>query len=104
MDDLIKKLGEGEHPLTTLGYRSSTELKRAVESGYVLVKFTDRRGGTELGLRLEPGCSNLTTDDWDHGSGNIHLIGYVILDNIKVRCIADVDIANHRGTGHLEII
>ena len=66
--------------------------------------FTDTRGGTELGFRLDPARSNLSGANWDAGEGSIHLEGELSLDGVPVRCVADLDLATVEGKGHLEIL
>jgi len=80
------------------------ELKQAIDRGYVLVKFTDTRGGTELGVRLDNVLTNLSDADFGQSTGTVHLAGNLTLNYVKVRCIADVDLATLQGKGHLEIV
>jgi hypothetical protein len=104
MDDLIQRLAEGTHPLQASRYHSAAELQQAIERGYVLVKFTDTRGGTELGLRLDRAALDLGQADFAQSAGTVHLAGGLTLNYIKVRCVADIDVATLTGQGHLEIL
>ncbi len=104
MDELVQRLSEGDHPIVASRYKSTEELKQAVDRGYVLVKFTDTRGGTELGVRLDNGLTNLDGSDFSQSTGVVHLVGNLTLNYVKVRCVADVDIATLDGKGHLEIL
>lgn len=104
MDELVQRLSEGDHPVTSQRYRSVEELKQAIDQGYVLVRFTDTRGGTELGVRLDKALTNLSDADWGRSAGTAHLTGNLVLNYIKVRCIADVDLATLQGKGRLEIV
>ncbi len=104
MDELVQRLAEGDHPLGTQRYKSADDLKQAIERNYVLVKFTDTRGGTELGLRLDNALTNLSETDFGQSRGTAHLVGNLTLNYVKVRCVADVDIATLEGQGHLEIL
>jgi hypothetical protein len=104
MDELVRRLSEGDHPVVTGRYKTAAELKQAIDRGYVLVKFTDTRGGTELGVRLDTALTNLSGADWDKGAGIVNLAGNLTLNYVKVRCIADVDIATLEGKGHLEFL
>ncbi len=104
MDELVQKLAEGDHPVTTSRYKTVDELKQAIDRGYVLIKFTDTRGGTELGSRLDTSMTNLGGADFANSTGTVHLTGNLTLNYVKVRCIADVDIATLEGKGHLEIL
>jgi hypothetical protein len=76
-------------------------LKDAIDRNYVHVKFTDTKGGTELGVRLDKDACNFSNADFEGGTGMIHVEGELTLDYVRVRCIADVDLATLEGTGHL---
>jgi hypothetical protein len=104
MDELVQRLAEGEHPIVANRYKSAQELKQATDRGYVLVKFTDTRGGTELGVRLDNAMTNLSGADFGQSTGTVHLAGDLTLNYVKVRCVADVDLATLAGQGHLEIL
>jgi hypothetical protein len=104
MDELVQRLSEGDHPIIAQRYKSAQELKQAIDRGYTLVKFTDTRGGTELGVRLDNAATNLSGADFDRLTGTVHLVGNLTLNYVKVRCVADVDIAAMEGKGHLEIL
>lgn len=103
MDELVQRLSEGDHPIIASRSDSAEELKRSIDRGYVLIKFTDTRGGTELGLRLDETATDLSGADFDQSSGSVHLVGNLTLNYVKVRCVADVDLATLEGKGHLEI-
>ena len=104
MDELVQRLAEGEHPVVTQRYKSTDELKQAVDRGYVLVKFTDTRGGTELGLRLDQTLTDLSRADFVQATGVAHLVGQLTLNYVKVRGVADIDLTTLAGKGHLEIL
>lgn len=40
-------------PLVAARANSSTDLKESIERGFVLLTFTNTRGGTELGVELD---------------------------------------------------
>jgi hypothetical protein len=104
MDELVQRLSEGEHPIVIQRYKSAGELKQAIDRGYVLVKFTDTRGGTEVGARLDDALTDLSGADFGQSVGTAHLVGNLTLNYVKVRCVAEVDIATMEGRGHLEIL
>ena len=104
MDELVRRLSEGDHPVITRRADSVEELKQSIDRGYVLVTFTDTRGGTELGVRLDEALTDLGKADFEKGTGTVHLVGALILNYVKVRCVADVDLATLEGKGHLEIL
>jgi uncharacterized protein YbdZ (MbtH family) len=101
---LVDKLCEGDHPVEA-GLRPEKTVKlfkEAIDRNYVHIKFTKTRGGTELGVRLDREACDFSRADFDQGSGTVHVHGNLTLDYVKVRCIADIDLATLEGTGHLE--
>lgn len=104
MDELVLKLAKGKHPIVASRAENSVqELKKSIERGYVLIKFPDTRGGTELGIRLDENATDLNDADFAKASGNVRLEGDLTLNYVPVRCIADVDLETLNGYGHLEI-
>jgi uncharacterized protein YbdZ (MbtH family) len=101
---LVDRLCNGRHLLTASlrPERSVNALRQAIDRGYVLVKFTETRGQTEIGMDLEPAACDFSKADFDKASGSIRLSGTLSLDFEKVRCIADIDLATLEGQGHLE--
>jgi hypothetical protein len=77
--------------------------ERTGEMGYVLVKFTETRGGTELGFPLDRVATDLSGADFDEGTGTVHVEGHLTLNDDPVRCIADIDLATLKGTGRLAL-
>ena len=77
--------------------------ERTGEMEYVLVKFTETRGGTELGFPLDRGATDLNGANFDEGTGTAHVEGHLILNDDPVRCIADLDLATLKGTGRLAL-
>jgi hypothetical protein len=102
VNDLVQRLTKEQEveaslrPEPTLQY-----FKAAVDRGYVHVKFTQTRGGTELGVRLDPERSDLKNADWENGTGSVTVVGELTLDYVKVRCHATIDLATLKGTGYL---
>ena len=76
---------------------------RTGEMGYVLVKFTETRGGTELGFPLDRAATDLSQANVDDGTGTVHVEGRLVLNDDPVRCIADIDLATLGGTGRLAL-
>jgi hypothetical protein len=77
--------------------------ERAGEMGYVLIKFTETRGVTELGFPLDRAATDLSGADFDEGTGAMHVEGDLVLNGDVVRCIADIDLATLTGTGRLRL-
>jgi hypothetical protein len=74
---------------------------RTGEMGYVLVKFTETRGGTELGFHLDRDTTDLGGADFDNSTGTVHVEGNLTLNGDPVRCIAEIDLTTLKGIGRL---
>jgi|SRR5579864_1063049 len=106
MNELVERLATGDHPVAVTIRPEPTlkALKECIDRGYVHVKFTGTRGGTELGVRLDRSLSELGAGDFDTGSGTIEIVGNLTLNYEKVRCRAQIDLHTFTGRGHLEVI
>ena len=106
MNDLVQRLSEGDHPVIVGGPQPSLKefRKRVEEMGYVFIKFTDTQGGTDLGVRVDKAAVDTSRADFDQGTGIVHVEGTLTLNYVKVRCVADVDLAQLKGTGHLLVL
>jgi hypothetical protein len=104
MDELVQKLSQGSHPLVASRCASAGDLKQAIDRKFVLLKFMDTHGGTELGIRLDAEGIDLREADFVQPAGRVHLAGSLVLNFVKVRCVADIDLATLQGTGHLEVL
>jgi uncharacterized protein YbdZ (MbtH family) len=101
---LVDRLCEGDHPVEA-GLRPEKTVKlfkEAIDRNYAHIKFTKTRGGTELGVRLNNEACDFSRADFDLAGGVVHLEGNLTLDYVRVKCIADIDLATLEGTGHLE--
>jgi len=105
-DDLVRRLSEGDHPVeaSLRPEKNIARFKESLDRGYVHIKFTDTRGGTELGVRLEPEALDLTQADFEQKKGRVRLSGGLTLNYVPVRCVADIDLETLDGRGHLEIV
>jgi uncharacterized protein YbdZ (MbtH family) len=100
---LVERLSEGEHPVEA-GLRPEKTVrlfKEAIDRNYVHVKFTATKGGTELGVRLDPQACDFSKADFENEKGTVHLEGGLTLDYVKVRCISDIDLSSLEGKGYL---
>jgi len=104
MSELVQTLSTGDHPVevSLRPEKNSKAFKGCIDRGYVHVKFTNTRGGTELGVRLDQAATRLDGADFNDDSRYVRLCGNLTLDYVKVRCIADIDLKTFAGTGHLE--
>jgi hypothetical protein len=105
MDDLVQRLARGDHPVTVGGPTPSLEefKKRIEDIGYAFIKFTDTRGGTDLGIKVDKSTTDISQADFEQRIGVAHIEGALILNYVKVRCIADINLETLNGTGHLVI-
>jgi uncharacterized protein YbdZ (MbtH family) len=106
IEPLPIRLSGGGHPIV-VSLRPEPTLdafREALDRGYVFLKFTETRGGTELGVPIDREASDLSQADLDAGTGTVHLEGELTLDYIPVRCVADVDVASLTASGHLEVL
>lgn len=106
MDELVRRLADGEHSVAIGGPKPSLQefQQRVQDLGYVFLKFTDTRGGTDLGIRIDRGATDLSKAHFELGSGTAHVEGTLTLNYVQVRCVADIDLATLHGRGHLVIL
>jgi hypothetical protein len=104
MNDLTARLTVDQPIIMGGADPTAEELRnRTGEMGYVLVKFTETRGGTELGFPLDRDGTDLSEADFDNSTGTVHVEGNLILNDDPVRCIADIDLATLKGIGRLAL-
>ena len=104
MSEVVQKLSQGEHPVVAVMRpdRTVRAFKESLDRGYVHVKFTDTAGGTELGVLVDRQRSDFALADFESESGQVTIVGTLTLDWVKVRCIAEIDLASLEGHGRLE--
>lgn len=100
---LVDKLCEGDHPVEVALHpeRTVALLKEAIDRNFVRIKFTNTRGGTELGVSLNREACDFNGADFENGTGKIHVEGGLTLNYVKVRCVAEIDLPTLEGKGHL---
>lgn len=105
MNELVERLAQGDHPVTVGGPQPSLKefCKRVTDMGYVFIKFTDTRGGTDLGVRIEKDKTDLSQANVEQGAGIAHIEGKLTLNSVNVRCVADIELSTLNGTGHLVV-
>jgi len=102
MNDLTARLTVNQPILMGGADPTVEELRNRIEEmGYLLVKFKQTRGGTELGFWLDLAATDLSAANFDEGTGTVHVEGSLVLDDDPVRCIADIHLATLEGTGRL---
>jgi hypothetical protein len=105
MNELVKRLSEGSHPVELVLRPEKTleGLKACLARRYVHIKFTETRGGTELGVKIDETTSQRAVAAIEGAAGAISLSGDLVLDYVPVHCVAEIDLATWQGTGHLDI-
>ncbi len=101
VETLSKELHEVEFEARTDNLH---EVENRIRNGFIFIKFINTRGGTELGINVDPAEVNFNELDFKTGVGNLHIEGTCTLDYEKVRCIADIDLSTRTGKGFLKII
>lgn len=106
MNDQVRRLCEGEHPVeVSLSPNITVEaLKQCIDRNHVHLRFTHTKGGTELGFALNAEGTDISQADFNEGTGSVRLVGNLTLDYAKVRCIANIDLETLGGRGHLEAV
>jgi len=100
---LVEKLCEGDHSViaSLRPEKTVNAFKDRIDMGYVHIKFTETKGGTELGIRLDRNTLDLSQADFENQEGAAHLEGELTLDYVKVRCVVDLDLKTLAGKGRL---
>ena len=104
INELVERLSVGTHEVV-IGYRgeNNEEIKQMIENGYVHVKFTQTKGGTELGVNVDLSNTNIQEVVLNQEREVLHLEGLTNLNYNLVRCIADIDLTTRKGEGALKI-
>lgn len=105
MSDLVQRLCTGDHPVEVgpRPERTAEAFRKAIDRGYVHIRFTDTRGGTELGVALDRTRSAWNEADFTRNAGRIQVVGDLTLDSVRVRCIAEINLPELDGRGRLEL-
>ena len=106
MSDLVRRLAQGTHPVevSLRPDRSLDELNGSIERGYLHLRFTGTRGGTEIGVSIDQDCSDFRLADLDRGGGRFTVVGELALDGARVRCSAEIQLPEMTGVGALHIL
>ena len=104
MSELVERLLIGQHPVEISLRPDQTidALRERIERGFVHVRFTETRGGTELGIPIDRQRSDLSAADFAGRTGQLTIVGDLTFDYIRVRCIAEIDLPSLQGRGRLE--
>ncbi len=104
--DVVDFLSTGDHPieLAIKSEKKEIGMKKSIDQGYVVIRFLDTRGSTELGVRLERKLCVLGNENLDKLTGRIQIVGTLVLNDVRVRATADINLEDLTGTGHLDPI
>jgi len=99
---LIDRLSSGDHLVRVdLRPEATTErLKQAIDRGYLHIKFTETQGQTELSFPLDRSASDFSTGDFTNSTGTIRVEGNLVLDYVRIRCIANISLDTLDGNAH----
>jgi uncharacterized protein YbdZ (MbtH family) len=102
-DPLVERLSRGRHSIevSLRPEKTAKAFKDRIDLGTVHLYFPNTRGGTELAVKLDRADTDVSGGDFERPKGLVHLAGDLTLDYVKVRCIADIDLATLTGEGHL---
>lgn len=105
INELVKRLSEGKHEVV-IGHRDEPyeEIKECIENGYIHIKFTQTRGGTELGINVDLDSINVKDLDFTKGEGLLYIEGTTNLNYNAIRLIADIDLGSRKGEGYLQVV
>jgi len=105
INELVERLSKGKHEVV-IGHRDEPydEIKQRIEDGFIHIKFTQTKGGTELGINVDLNNTNVKELDFEQKKGLLHIEGTTNLNYNEVRCIADIDLATKKGKGYLQVV
>lgn len=99
MTELVAKLAGSQHTVIAERYESAQALAQQIEHQFVLLKFTDTQGGTELGCQLNMDLTDLSDGNFESAKGTVRLVGDLTLDFQSVQLAVEIDLATLEGTG-----
>jgi hypothetical protein len=79
-------------------------LNACLERGYIHVRFTDTKGATELGVKIDESTAQAALAAVKDSAGTIKVARNLWLDYVHVRCIADIDLDTYEGIGYIELL
>jgi uncharacterized protein YbdZ (MbtH family) len=103
-EDIISRLSKAPSPVevSLRPEKNAQAFKERIDQGHVHLRFTETRGTTELGVKLDRDATNLEQADFEKQTGTVHLEGGLTLNYVKVRCIAEINLGTLAGHAQLE--
>lgn len=100
MSELVERLTKSQPVETSRIEKTAKALKECIDRDYVHVMF--KKTGTEVGVQLDRRDCRFERGDFQKATGVVHVVGGLILNYDKVRCVADIDLSTCEGEGYLE--
>ncbi len=102
---LVERLSSGQHPVEAAlrPVRSAWALKECIDRQWMPIRFTQTRGQTELCMNLDKAATVTQLADFENARGTVHLEGELTLNEARLRCIVDLDVATLSGKGRLAL-
>jgi len=98
VNELVVRLSKEQNIEASRPSKTAESLKECINRKYVHIMFKET--GTELGVQLFiPQCK--LDADYDNANGTVHIVGGLTLNYVKVKCVADINLATCEGTGYL---
>lgn len=103
-EDIISRLSKAASPVevSLRPEKSVQALRERIDLGHLHLRFTETRGTTELGVKLDGDAMDMEQADFEKQTGTVHLEGGLTLNYVKVRCIADINLETLAGQAQLE--
>jgi hypothetical protein len=87
MNELVQRLTKEQPVETARPEKTAKALKECIDRDYVHVMF--KKTGTEVGIQLDRRDCKFDEGNFKKAKGAVHLVGGLILNYDKVRCVAD---------------
>lgn len=100
MNELVERLTKEQVVEASPHEKTAKSLKEEVDRNYVHILFT--KTGTEVGIELDKPNCKYEGCDFEKGEGTAHFEGGLILNYDMVRCVADINLKDLKGKGHLD--
>jgi hypothetical protein len=104
MDELVGKLSSRRQRVVLDRAKSAAELRESIDRGFVLIRFTETKGETVLGLQLDKTRSKTDAANFSEATGVVHLAGTLVLNYNEVEVTADIDLATLEGEGGMKLL
>lgn len=104
MDELVAKLSSRRQRVVPDRAKSTAELRESIDRGFVLIRFTETKGETVLGLKLDKARSETEAANFSEATGVVHLTGTLVLNYNEVEVTADIDLSTLEGEGSMTLV